>query len=60
MGAAVLKMSAILGGFPHFYSGSGGFGGAMNDGVLGRRDNADIKGDLLAVNPVFDEDVRWA
>ena len=58
-GAAIGEMSPDLRSLSHLDGGAGGFRGAKDDGVLSRRDDANIEGDLPSIDPVADENVGW-
>ena len=60
LGRAVFKVGAVFGGLPHLDSSSGRIGSVVEDGVLGWRDNADVKSHSLPINPVGDVNVRGA
>ena len=49
--ATMVEMGAIFRGFPHFDGSCWEIGGAVDDGVLYGRDDADVEGDFFAINP---------
>ena len=48
---AIVKMDSVFGGFSHFYGGGGVFRSPIHDGILSWRNDADIEGRFLPVNP---------
>ena len=59
-GAAIGEMSPDLRSLSHLDGGAGGISGAEDDGVLSRRNDANIESDLPSIDPVADENVGWA
>ena len=58
--ATMVEMGAIFRGFPHLNGSCRKISGAVDDGVLCRGDDADIKREFLAVDPRGNKDVGWA
>ena len=58
--AAVVKVLTVFGGFSHLDGRSGGNSSAVKDSVLGRRNDADVEGHFLPVDPGGDENVPRA
>ena len=49
--AAVVEVSAVFGGLLHLNGGGSIVRGAVHNGVLSGGNDADVKGDLLSVDP---------
>ena len=57
LSAAMIEMTPNFGRLPQFDGSAGCFRGTEDDGVLGGRNNADVKRNFLPVDPIFDVDV---
>ena len=59
LGPAVIEVVSDLRRFPHLDGSSDDVGSAVEDGILDRRDHADVEGYFAAIDPILDKDVGW-